>query len=415
MNEIKCPKCGSVFQADESAWADIVSQVRDEEVQQQVAQKVHLLEAEQELSFAERDRRIAELQVQLKAAQEKAKADADAARKALEAERAAAVAQAKEAQMERIHVLERELDSERNKAQQAQLNSQMELERAAAEHKAELVQSKAELAQQLAAKDELIHMQEAEIRNIQEMRGRLNVKLLGESLEQYCENEFNKLRTTAFQGVQFNKDNDASTGTKGDYIYREFADDGTEILSIMFEMKNESDASTHRKKNADHFKKLDADRTKKKCEYAVLVSLLERDSDYYNDGIVDVSYEYDKMYVVRPQFFIPIISLLRNAARSALGYKQELELMRRQEIDVTHFEESLQEFKDKFSYNFGQAKKRFDEAIAEIDKTIAMLNKIKENLTKSSNQLRLANDKADALSVKKLTRGNPTMQEKFGL
>lgn len=435
MNEIRCPKCGTLFQVDESDWADIVKQVRDSEFDAAIAERASLMEAEQELSFVERDKQIAELTARLaatqekaalavKAAQEKAESDVravegraasdakalkermtveiEAARKNAASEKEAAVLKAAAGAREQIHELERKLDAAASRARQADI-----------EHKAQLVEARSVLEGQLAAKDEVIRMREAEIRNMSEMRSKLTVKLLGESLEQHCEVAFNQLRATAFQNAEFGKDNDAVEGTKGDYIYREKTEDGTELVSIMFEMKNESDDSTHRKKNADHFKKLDADRRKKGCEYAVLVSLLEQDSELYNQGIVDVSYAYDKMYVIRPQFFIPLITLLRDAARNAAAYKHELEVVRQQNIDVTNFENALEDFKAKFGKNYRAASDRFQKAIDEIDKSIDHLNKIKEHLIGSERQLRYANDKAEALTVKKLTRGNATMKEKF--
>ena len=237
--------------------------------------------------------------------------------------------------------------------------------------------------------------------------------MIGESLEQHCETEFNKLRATAFQNAYFEKDNDIKTGSKGDFIYREYSNDGVEFISIMFEMKNEMDTTATKHKNEDFFKELDKDRKEKNCEYAVLVTMLEADNEYYNSGIVDVSYKYPKMYVVRPQFFIPIITVLRNAALNSLQYRHELELVRNQNIDITHFEEDINDFKDKFSRNFRLASEKFQKAIDEIDKTIDHLQKTKEALLSSENNLRLANNKAEDLTIKKLTKGNPTMAEKF--
>lgn len=237
--------------------------------------------------------------------------------------------------------------------------------------------------------------------------------MIGESLEQHCEIEFNKLRATGFKNAYFEKDNDARSGSKGDYIYRELDENGVEIISIMFEMKNEMDTTATKHKNEDFFKELDKDRNEKKCEYAVLVTLLEADSDLYNSGIVDVSHKYDKMYVVRPQFFIPMITLLRNAALNSLKYKQELVEIKNQNIDITNFEQNLMDFKESFSKNYQHAHDRFNDAIAEIDKSIAHLQKIKDNLTKSDNHLRIANNKIEDVSIKKLTKGNPTMQAKF--
>jgi len=264
----------------------------------------------------------------------------------------------------------------------------------------------------LQVQESIIRLKDEEIERVKEMKLKLSTKMIGESLEQHCENEFNKLRSTAFQHAYFEKDNDASGGTKGDYIYREVVD-GVEVLSIMFEMKNESDATATKKKNEDFLNKLDKDRKDKKCEYAILVSLLESDNEYYNSGIVDMSYRHEKMYVIRPQFFIPIISLLRNAAFNSLKYKQELNVMRTQNIDITNFEEKINTFKEGFAKNYDLASRKFKTAIEEIDKTIVHLQKTKDALLSSENNLRLANNKADDLSIKKLTRGNPTMKAKF--
>lgn len=373
MNEIKCPKCGTQFQIDESDWADIAKQVRDSEFNEAVNQKLDLVKAENELDNADRDKLIAELKTQLEFQKAQAKA---------------------------------ELDSVLAK-------HDLQIKQIEAEAKAELVEAQADLQSQLSVKDAEIRARDEEIVNMRDMRSKLTVKLLGESLEQHCETEFNQIRALAFPHAEFGKDNEAIEGTKGDYIFREFDEDGVELLSIMFEMKNEAEDSTHKKKNSDHFKKLDTDRNKKKCEYAVLVSMLESDNELYNRGIVDVSYEYEKMYVIRPQFFIPLISLLSNEAKKSAQYKHELEMIRQQNIDVTKFEEDLEDFKEKFGTNYRRAADRFQKAIDEIDKSIDHLNKIKENLIGSERNLRLANDKAEALTVKKLTRGNATMREKF--
>lgn len=270
-----------------------------------------------------------------------------------------------------------------------------------------------ELAQVRKSNDELIRYKDEEIERLRDMKARLSTKMVGESLEQHCETEFNRLRMTAFPRAYFEKDNDASQGTKGDFIFREDDEAGNEVISIMFEMKNENDTTSTKHKNEDFFKKLDADRRQKGCEYAVLVSLLEPESELYNAGIVDVSYRFEKMYVIRPQFFIPMITLLRNAALNSLAYKQELAAMRQQNIDVTNFEEKMEEFKQGFARNYDLASRKFQTAIEEIDKSITHLQKIKEALVGSERNLRLANDKADALTIKKLTRGNPTMKEKF--
>lgn len=424
MNEIKCPKCGAQFQVDESDWADIAKQVRDAEFDSAIKQGVQLARAEGELASADKDKRIAELETQVelqkkqataeaKADIEKLKAELKAERAThaseMEAERAKHESRLKDATAEAVAASDKlkvELDA-------AKATHEAELEQVKAQAKADMVESQAELQNLLSAKDAEIRARDQEITNMREMRSKITVKLLGESLEQHCETEFNQIRALAFPRAEFDKDNEAVEGTKGDYIFREFDEDGVELVSIMFEMKNEADDSTRKKKNSDHFKKLDADRRKKNCEYAVLVSLLESDSELYNRGIVDVSYEYDKMYVIRPQFFIPLISLLSNEAKKAAGYKHELEMVRQQNIDVTDFEERLEDFKEKFGTNYRRAADRFQKAIDEIDKSIEHLNKIKENLLGSERNLRLANDKAEALTVKRLTRGNATMREKF--
>ena len=451
MNEIKCPQCGTVFKVDESGFADIVRQVRDQEFARAVDERARLMEREKQQAvdlavtqakaqadrerdalaaqlaaqkdaarlaeadvrermqqeLAARERRIAELEAAAKTAA--AQRDAQVAElqgrlaaldRSLDAEKKLAAAQAQDAAKDELRAIERQRDELRMTCEQAKAEN----ERLRAQHQAEL-------AEKLKAKDELIADREREIERIRDMKAKLSVKMLGESLEQHCEVAFNQLRATAFRHAQFNKDNDASGGTKGDYIYRELNEEGVEVVSIMFEMKNEADESVHRKRNEDHFKKLDKDRRDKGCEYAVLVSLLEPESELYNQGIVDVSYAYDKMYVIRPQFFIPMITLLRNAALGALEYKSQVALMRRQNIDVTNFEESLEDFKDKFGRNYRLD--RFAKAIEEIDKTIEHLQKTKENLLGSERNLRLANDKAEALTVKRLVRGNPTMQAKF--
>lgn len=266
---------------------------------------------------------------------------------------------------------------------------------------------------ELKTKDDIIKLKDEEIEFRKDLKARLSTKMVGETLEQHCEVEFEKLRASAFQNAQFGKDNDSSSGSKGDYIYRETDEHGTEIISIMFEMKNQDDETATKKKNDDFLKELDKDRIQKKCEYAVLVSLLEADSELYNSGIVDKSHQFEKMYVVRPQFFIPIITLLRNAAMNSLKYKSELALVRAQNIDVTNFEDQLNDFRDSFGRSYRLASERFQDAVASIDKSIAQLQKTKENLLKSEDHYRIANNKADDLSVKKLTRGNPTMQAKF--
>ncbi len=333
------------------------------------------------------------------------------------AEKELAVTQAKVEVERQRDALKAQLDRERDN-----FSAQIEQERTSLQAQVALKEAeknqrenelKAQMADKLRAKDELIAYKDQEIERYRDMKARLSTKMLGETLEQHCETEFNRLRATAFRNAYFEKDNDASSGSKGDYIFRETDEEGNELVSIMFEMKNEQDESTHRHKNEDFFKKLDSDRRKKNCEYAVLVSLLEPESELYNAGIVDVSYRFEKMYVIRPQFFIPLISILRNTSQSALQYKAELALVKKQNIDITNFENEMEDFKQKFGRNYRLASEKFKKAIDEIDKTIDHLLKTKEALLGSENNLRLANDKAEALTIKKLTRNNPTMKAKF--
>ena len=410
-NEIKCPHCGEAFTVDESGYAAILNQVRDQEFQREVDARVSLAEKsrEQEVALAvtkaeealraqiaERDGELVNLKAQLSVQQQQASMETQIAVQRAEAA-------AKDAQV----TVERERDDLRGKVERAR--DELEAQKTRAE--AELARARAEAqAQKLRAKDELIADREREIERIQDMRARLSTKMLGESLEQHCEIEFNRLRPTAFPRAYFEKDNEVVEGTKGDFVFRDFDEEGNEIVSIMFEMKNEADDSTHRKTNESHFKKLDADRRKKGCEYAVLVSLLEPDNELYAAGITDVSYRFEKMYVIRPQFFIPLITLLRNAALSSMEARRELALVRQQNIDVTNFEDQLADFKDRFGRNYRIASERFAKAIDEIDKSIDHLQKIKEHLLGSERNLRLANDKAEDLTVKKLTRKNPTMK-----
>ncbi len=443
VNEIKCPHCGRVFQVDESEFESIVRQVRNDEFMRELSQREQLWQTEKDQAIAlvksqahsqlqtsvsERDVRISELEAQL-AAQgqsfetEKAQA-VELTRSHVQGQLQATLSE-KEA---RIMALEAKLAAQEESFETEKLlavtqaTARLEKERDSFAAEVRLKEAeksqvenklKAQMAQQLHAKDELIAYKEQEIERYRDMKARLSTKMLGETLEQHCETEFNRLRTTAFPRAYFEKDNDASQGSKGDYIFRECDEAGNEIVSIMFEMKNEQDDSTHRHKNEDFFKKLDADRTKKQCEYAVLVTLLEPDNELYNAGIVDVSYRFDKMYVIRPQFFIPLISILRNAALNAQAYRAELALVRQQNIDITNFEAEIDDFKQRFGRNYRLASDKFHKAIDEIDKTIDHLMKTKEALLGSENNLRLANDKAEALSIKKLTRNNPTMQARF--
>ena len=366
--------------------AELVQQAaaREAELSQKAASREAELVQKAASREAELERTIAEQRQQLSGQQS-----------AFDAQKELAVA---EARMK----AERERDDLATKMQLAQ-----------AESERNMAALQAKMAEELKQKDQLLSYKDEEIARYKDMKARLSTKMVGESLEQHCEIEFNKIRATAFPRAYFEKDNDVVGGTKGDFVFRESDDEGNEILSIMFEMKNESEDSTHKHKNEDFLKKLDSDRRKKGCEYAVLVTLLEPDNELYNEGIVDMSYRYEKMYVIRPQFFIPMISILRNAALSAMTYKAELAQMRNQNIDITHFEEQMEDFKAKFGRNYDLASRKFQAAIDEIDKSIDHLQKIKENLLGSERNLRLANDKAQDLSIKRLTRNNPTMKEKF--
>ena len=414
-----------------------VDQLRAELKQQADAAALKAADAERQAAegISARDTQIAELKAQLAAASQAQdlalqKADAEAIRRQHEAEGALREELSRDMaeKDKRIAELERTVASETAERELAVARAVAQAERERDEAKATLEREQAvrdaekqqletahtlELAQVRKSTEELLRYKDDEIERLKDMKVRLSTKMVGESLEQHCESEFNRLRMTAFPHAYFEKDNDASDGSKGDYIFRESDEDGNEVISIMFEMKNENDATATKHKNEDFFKKLDSDRTKKGCEYAVLVSLLEPESELYNTGIVDVSYRYPKMYVIRPQFFIPMITLLRNAALNPLSYKQELALVRQQNIDVTHFEEKLAGFQEGFSRNFDLASRKFKTAIDEIDTTIKHLQKVKENLISSENNLRLANDKAQGLTIRKLTWGNPTMKEKF--
>jgi len=388
MNEISCPHCNNAFKIDQAGYADIVKQVRDREFTNQLNERLESAEREKESALdLLRQKTLNEIQ---SAAVEKEKALHNLQAKLREME----VSQ-KLAVTEAVKQVEQERDEFKNGLEQAQLKKALE-EKALEER------------YQVQLKD-----REEQIERLKDMKAKLSTKMVGESLEQHCETEFNRIRATAFQNAYFEKDNDASSGSKGDYIFRDMDEDDNEIVSIMFEMKNESDTTATKKKNEDFFKELDKDRNEKKCEYSVLVSLLEPDSELYNTGIVDVSHRYPKMYVVRPQFFLQIISLLRNSGVSSLAYKAELNLMRKQNIDVTNFETKLEEFKSGFAKNYDLASRKFHSAIDEIDKSITHLQKTKEALLSSERNLRLANDKADAVTIKKLTRSNQTMKQKF--
>ena len=402
MQEIRCPNCGEVFQVDESGYAQIAEQVRDSEFEKELARRESALLArqdealklaklqqeraydktigERDAALAERTREIERLKEQLKGSEtEKKLAVAEAVQKKTQE-----LAEGEK----KILTLESELTAQRSESQLKQKALQEQYE------------------EKLKSKDE-------QIEYYKDFKARQSTKMIGESLEQHCLTQFNTIRMTAFPTAYFEKDNDARTGSKGDFIFREADENGTEFISIMFEMKNEADQTATKHKNEDFFKELDKDRREKHCEYAVLVSLLEIDNELYNNGIVDVSYRYEKMYVVRPQFFIPIITLLRNAALNSLKYRRELEIVRNQQLDILHFEENMNAFKEGFARNYRIASERFQTAIDEIDKTITHLQKIKDALLSSENNLRLANNKAEDLSIKKLTKNAPSVKAMF--
>ena len=437
MAEIRCPHCGEVFQVDETEYAQIVRQVRDAEFTRELKAREHMAERERASAVeaavararqealadaAQKDAEISRLKARVKEgddalALERARAEKGLAERLSERERQIAQLEAELKSREESFATEKALAVSEATGEQGQRIVALEGDLRAAKLEREQVEAslKRQMAEQASFKDQTIRDREDEIERLRNQRARLSTKLIGETLEQHCEMEFNRWRSLGFRGAEFHKDNDVVGGSKGDYVFREKDEDGVEVVSIMFEMKNEDDASaaSNRHKNADFFKKLDQDRRNKGCEYAVLVSMLEPESELYNSGIVDVSYEYEKMYVIRPQFFIPMITLLRNAAENAHAYRRELAEVRQQNIDVTNFENALEKFKDGFGKNYATASKKFGDAIDEIDKAIARLQKVKEDLTSSERQLRFANDKAEALTIRKLTYKNPTMREKF--
>ncbi len=410
MNEIKCPHCGQSFTVDKAGYAAILSQVRTDEFDRELHER---LQKENDLAIskavAEKDKKISELRMNIQQLEN----DAEKNRQNTELAVTKAVSETKDEYNKLL--AEKGSELEQKKREIEKLNAQSEREKlerelavknAVSEVEKERDTQKAEYEAELKKQKELTDY-------YKDLKARQSTKMVGETLEQHCEQEFNKLRSL-FRGVYFEKDNDVVDGTKGDYIYRETDNDGIEIISIMFEMKNEMETTAAKHKNESFFKKLDEDRKKKKCEYAVLVSMLESDSDFYNQGIVDVSYKYEKMYVIRPQFFIPMITILRNAALNSMEYKKQVENMKNQEIDITNFEEKIETFKKGFSRNYDLAKNQFNTAITEIDKTIEHLQKVKENLSKSLNNLSLAGQKAqNQLTIRALTKGNETMTEMF--
>lgn len=424
MQEIKCPKCGEVFQVDESGYAAIVKQVRDKEFSKEIQSRESQFDAEKESAV-----QLAKLEAEKNFSEKLNKKEAEIAKlkSEIETEQLAKKSAVNETAAEKdkeIAELKNKLNSF-NKDKELEINkliTKMNTELSQKDNcitkltgEKELTEKKFQLKEQ-SIKDKYeteIRFKEEEIERLKDYKLKLSTKMVGESLEQHCETEFNRLRATGFQKAYFEKDNDAKSGSKGDYIYRDYDFDGGEFISIMFEMKNETDTTSTKKKNTDFLKELDKDRKEKNCEYAVLVSLLEPENELYNTGIVDMSHHFEKMYVVRPQFFIPIITLLRNAALNSLQYKKELAMIQAQNIDITNFEAEMNDFKDKFARNVRISSEKFQKAIAEIDKTIKHLEKTKEALLSSDKHLQLANDKAEDLSIRKLTKNSPMIREKF--
>ena len=403
MAELKCPHCGQAFTVDDTELSSITQQIRDKEFEKDLKSRISELETHlQEKHRLEMENLQNQLALQKEEAHEKE------------------IRQEKETHEKEIEKLREQLkkEEEKNQKLQAKLDSSEDKKTIAVMEAVKKVEDdKKDLEIQLTQEKDrekiLLEQKDEQIAYYKDLKTKMSTKMVGETLEQHCEIQFNQLRATAFRNAYFEKDNDARTGSKGDYIYRETDANGVEIISIMFEMKNEMDETATKHKNEDFYKELEKDRREKNCEYAVLVSMLESDSELFNAGIVDVSYKYDKMYVVRPQCFIPIITLLRNAAMNALSYKQELAVVRSQNIDISNFEENLMNFKDNFGRNYDIAHTHFDKAIDEIDKTIDHLQKVKRELQGSDNQLRIANNKVDDISIKKLTKDNPTMQAMF--
>ena len=410
MQKIVCPRCGESFEIQDSAYSKIVLQIRDQEFEREIAQ---YQDREDVRRRKELERENAQFEERLEKAMELAQMRAEEkfqkklAEKELEIQRLES----------RLEMQGSTIDAKVNSALSAKNEELAKKELSIVELNGMLSVKESEMRmREQAIKTEYEHRlkeKDVEIGYYKDFKARQSTKMIGESLEQHCEIEFNKLRPTAFRNAYFEKDNDARSGSKGDYIYRESSEDGVEFISIMFEMKNEMDTTATKHKNEDFFKELDKDRKEKKCEYAVLVSLLESDNELYNGGIVDVSYRYPKMYVIRPQFFIPLISILRNAALNSLEYRNQIAVMQNQNIDISNFEEEMNKFKEGFGRNYRLASEKFKKAIDEIDQTIKHLEKTKEALLSSENNLRLANNKAEDLTIKKLTRKNPTMQAMF--
>ncbi|MBQ7446823.1 MAG: DUF2130 domain-containing protein [Eubacterium sp.] len=387
--QIRCPHCGEVFTIDETNYDSIVKQIRDHEFQKEIRQREQFLKEQQDANI-----RLLKMEQEANLEKELAK------------------------YKEQVGNLERDLEIQKKEAKAEQANreteKQLAVQKVMAEMKEQQEKLRADFQEVIITKDKEIEKQQELVQQYKDFKARQSTKMVGESLEQHCAYEFNKYRMGMFPQAYFEKDNDARTGSKGDFIFRDYDADGeTEIISIMFEMKNENETTATKHKNEDFLKELDKDRTEKGCEYAILVSLLEADNDLYNEGIVDVSYRYPKMYVIRPQFFIPIITILRNAALNAVSYKKELALEREHNLDITHFEENMEDFKQRFGKNYELAARKFKEAIEDIDKTIKSLEKTKAALLSSENNLRLANNKAQDLSIKKLTKNAPSLRKQF--
>ena len=403
MHEIKCPKCGEVFQVDETGYAQLLTQVRDEAFEEELHKRAKELEDKNKS-----DLKMAQMEQEKSFAKTVTDKDKEIADKEME-----------------IQKLKNQIAMSDSEKKLAVSDALRDKDKEVADYQAEIIKLKSQIDNQKtesALKEKNIEenyknqlkLKDEQIEQYKDFKARQSTKMVGESLEQHCQNQFNAIRMTAFPNAYFEKDNEVSgSGSKGDFIFREADNEGTEFISIMFEMKNEMETTATKHKNEDFFKELDKDRTEKGCEYAVLVSLLEADNEFYNNGIVDVSYKYPKMYVIRPQFFIPMITLLRNAALNSLQYQKELAVVRNQQLDLYNFETNMQEFKDAFGRNYRIASEKFQTAIEEIDKTIDHLEKVKKALQSSENNLRLANDKADDLSIKKLTRNAPSVRQMF--
>ena len=442
MNEIKCPSCGQVFTVDESDYAAILQQVRNHEFDKAIREREQAMEREKEQAvqlvqqklaaqnqkeLSQKDTEFSKLNLRVQEELNQKSSEIESLKAQIQAfdkEKLLAVQETAARLEKERDALQAQIEAFETQKQLAvrEAVSKAERERDALANEVKLKESekaqieasyKEKMHSEILSKHELIRFKDQEIERLRDMKAKLSTKMVGETLEQHCETEFNKLRATAFKGAQFEKDNDASAGSKGDYIFRECDEDGNEIVSIMFEMKNENDETATKHKNEDFLKKLDKDRTTKGCEYAILVSLLEPESELYNTGIVDVSYRYPKMYVIRPQFFIPMITLLRDAGMNSLEYKAQLQTLRSQNIDITNFEEQMNDFKTGFARNYELASRKFQTAIDEIDKTIDHLQKTTDALLSSDRNLRLANDKAENLTIKRLVRNNPTMKAKF--